>query len=1168
MLTDSESESEAPDLTSDEDDTGHVVMVVDGRGGLQYGVVSFVNRHRVVWLALLLLAMLALSLTPVLVFPPKIDMTLDSFELQDDVIAARQDGFHAAEDEAHKFLKSIYSLVASKRDSVKVDRDVEEATQLNRLNSSGADVRHVRRASNGNSDEDDDDEVALRGSGGVGQRIVRMWTLHVVFMVDGNIFERDRLRTVRHVDLAVRHFDGYASMCVAKGSNDGRCARAASLLPYFFASDEAVEPLADIDGGVARALYEQRYEYCDRQFSPSNPRSTLLRIEYRFGTPLAGFVSSADRIDEQTERYRRFVVRLMDDVLSTASAGDVRVYYGGDVATEQEVQRAVIGDAALAIVSLALVLVFLCVHMRSLPLAVGALAQILLSFPIAYFVCRVLLDMDYVGVLSVAGLFIILGIGVDDVLVFYNTYEQQRREHSDVAECLMATYAHAARATFLTSFTTAAAFAVNVFSPIPALRLFGMFMAMLVAVNYLLVLIVFPSFMLVFRNQVGDEQDNEENEDEEEEDGQVLILDDEDDEDNDLGDDQAAIFAEKEDDDEEERNLEEEEGEEEQDDDGQLTCSMRLHRCRQAIDVSRLDRWFGGRFVDLLVRYRWPVLGAFALLMIVSLVLALQLQPASHRPRVFPAGSNVQQFLDWEDEGLLATLRMLNDFESLGNGGGHSTDNSDHGDGSGDGSGGGGDDDHVVTPVPPDDDGCDNGEHRDLCQVCGGSVHSLGALGQCDTAVPDKPDLHFTDMVDVVFGVVGIDRSTASVSDLFGNKRGTALLDDSFDIMDAQCQVYLRDLCIDMLANEAIVDVADVGRHRCLPLVFEQYCAARGYEFPIVDRQRAQDVFVGFVLWLFDQGLVTRGGELLDLGFAAGSHAGGDSALHLAWMRLSFSSSMPLGLSSFEAVDYWQRWEDYVSERNRLAPPHCAHAFHTANVWVKAFTEVIAVRSVLSGLLVSVLITVLSILAFTTNVATALLATLSISGNIGCVLGLFYVLGWDVGIIEAISISILVGLSVDYLLHMAEGYHHVPEHMAGSREARVRHALGTMGSCVLSGALTTAISCSLLIFCTVAIFSKFGVIIALNTLISLLFTLCFFTTLLLVVGPVRHQCSLARATQLSCHFCRRSCASAMHRFGAARRDDVVLDRSGNGSGGGDDDDDGVAPLLLGRDHFD
>jgi len=37
----------------------------------------------------------------------------------------------------------------------------------------------------------------------------------------------------------------------------------------------------------------------------------------------------------------------------------------------------------------------------------------------------------------------------------------------------------------------------------------------------------------------------------------------------------------------------------------------------------------------------------------------------------------------------------------------------------------------------------------------------------------------------------------------------------------------------------------------------------------------------------------------------------------------------------------------------------------------------------------------------------------------GCILGLTIVLGWELGVIESVSCTIMVGLSVDYIVHLA-----------------------------------------------------------------------------------------------------------------------------------------------------
>jgi len=54
-------------------------------------------------------------------------------------------------------------------------------------------------------------------------------------------------------------------------------------------------------------------------------------------------------------------------------------------------------------------------------------------------------------------------------------------------------------------------------------------------------------------------------------------------------------------------------------------------------------------------------------------------------------------------------------------------------------------------------------------------------------------------------------------------------------------------------------------------------------------------------------------------------------------------------------------------------------------------------------------------------------------GMICLVVAIFYWAGWELGAVEAISLSILVGSSVDYCVHVVEGYllagHSPPSHV-------------------------------------------------------------------------------------------------------------------------------------------
>ena len=106
----------------------------------------------------------------------------------------------------------------------------------------------------------------------------------------------------------------------------------------------------------------------------------------------------------------------------------------------------------------------------------------------AYFMFRdVLGNAQELPVLSVASLFITIGIAVDDVFLFIDTFKQVTHRPG-LDEKLMHTIHHAGKATLFTTITSAAAFASSMLSVIPALRDFGLFTALVVVANYVLVI--------------------------------------------------------------------------------------------------------------------------------------------------------------------------------------------------------------------------------------------------------------------------------------------------------------------------------------------------------------------------------------------------------------------------------------------------------------------------------------------------------------------------------------------------------------------------------------------------------------------------------------------------------------------------------------------------------
>ena len=99
------------------------------------------------------------------------------------------------------------------------------------------------------------------------------------------------------------------------------------------------------------------------------------------------------------------------------------------------------------------------------------------------------------------------------------------------------------------------------------------------------------------------------------------------------------------------------------------------------------------------------------------------------------------------------------------------------------------------------------------------------------------------------------------------------------------------------------------------------------------------------------------------------------------------------------------------------------------------------------------------VLMFSTmDLRVGLISTVTIAGVVTTVMGVGVhgIMKWSLGIGESIAAVILIGLSVDYCVHLANAYVEAPL-VCDTRELRTQHALMTMGISITASAITTII---------------------------------------------------------------------------------------------------------------
>ena len=131
-----------------------------------------------------------------------------------------------------------------------------------------------------------------------------------------------------------------------------------------------------------------------------------------------------------------------------------------------------------------------------------AALQILLSFPMMYFVVVVLCWQRPLSAFAAASLAVVVGVSADNIFVLHETWAQSRllRRRTAFAtyeERIEWTVRQAAVPLFFANFTTAASLLVNCLSPIKSILQCGLCGGVLIFINFGLVLVYLPAVLVL-----------------------------------------------------------------------------------------------------------------------------------------------------------------------------------------------------------------------------------------------------------------------------------------------------------------------------------------------------------------------------------------------------------------------------------------------------------------------------------------------------------------------------------------------------------------------------------------------------------------------------------------------------------------------------------------------
>lgn len=229
--------------------------------------------------------------------------------------------------------------------------------------------------------------------------------------------------------------------------------------------------------------------------------SEVTRTLMYTGWPIEGYNSTDDRDDDQRDEMDKRIVDAFAEKLEDTfkdGVGNLDFVYNNNALFTDATIKQVILDMLLAVASFIFIFLFMWFQTGSLWITSWGIFSVISSFNIANLIYRVVFDYRYFGIFHVLSIFIILGIGSDNIFVFMDSWKQSHHKtYKNMAMRLTTVYKRAAKATLITSFTTMMAFLSNVQSPLLAISSFGLFSSILIVVNYLSVILFFPTVIMM-----------------------------------------------------------------------------------------------------------------------------------------------------------------------------------------------------------------------------------------------------------------------------------------------------------------------------------------------------------------------------------------------------------------------------------------------------------------------------------------------------------------------------------------------------------------------------------------------------------------------------------------------------------------------------------------------
>lgn len=928
--------------------------------------------------------------------------------------------------------------------------------------------------------------------------------LELYFDTDGgNILSKSHLEKIKYIEEYLIAADKYTSYC--QTINGTTCKEPTSLIRYFdgtYASINAIfnDPtFSNIPGVIYQAFTNNDTKDDFKYFlphgysiTPKSARFSITRTQIAIGCSLTG--STNCKLMEalsQTWLGESMKPRL-DNLRKDITQFDF--YYISSNLFFYDVMRQAMQDMLFTLGSMVFIFCFMAFHTRSLFVSGLAVMSILTSFAGTNIIYRCIIDFQYVGFFHVLAIFIILGIGADDLFVFYDAWRLTAfSPYPSLAHRLNDAYSKSCKSMFITSLTTAVAFTASALSPLLATKSFGVFAAILVFYNYISVIIFFPTVVMVYHlkfeswkwpcfsickkkkdsfemvNQVRKgrnssikivpQNDTSEHTENKKADFVMPPIR--------MSDATSTSLSEKLQIGYIATNNSSQDDEKILDSSKSMSTNEKLtspyvpkkKKKEKMIVVFFRDRYF--RFITM----KWTRI------VLIPVFIAIVSTFGYYASTLAPDNENLQIF---KDSHFYSKATRAREYKMVVN-----TDSS------------------LVT------------------------IHGIWGLRN-----KDRSDCHFSSI----------------------QCRGKNVYDETFDPNPVANQQAMMDFC-DRLYNFTTSEIAkyriqtdSTGQIQvaCFTRNLDTFLQSKSADIGIGDLSLPWDytktinfmnalpsdydtssfntsftdyltIPVGYWLYnAFNRNYTADFGHFDDLigeykdtnGFT--KQLLSDSSIYYGtkfkYIGIEINTTINRKTTGYdEGIPLVEMWENFFNSEVSKMPTGLKNGFQlTLQTWHWFYVQKSLADNAIQGIIIGLTLAFPIITLTTMNVIIGMFATLSICCTTVCVIGVIPIAGWNLGLLESLNMCLLVGLAVDYVVHLAEGYH---LSLHKDRLNRTRDMLVEMGTSVFFGACTTLGASAFMFFAQVQFFMQFGVFLFCTIGFSLLFSLGMFTLLMGLCGP-------------------------------------------------------------------